>query len=93
MKRPAVWLVSWGLLAAGCASADCCSWWPFGFGTPKPEEYTVPPVADSRYSEPPKFPTQLVKPVLPTREGTEQRPGMGMGMGGGSRPGVAPGLQ
>jgi hypothetical protein len=51
------------VLLAGCETTNPFTW-NWQTHNAKPEEYTVPPVADSRYSEPQRFPKYLVTPSL-----------------------------
>ena len=49
---------------------------------PGPEEYKLPPVADARYSEPPRFPkgtlnqNQIAKPTIIDPQQQMQQPGI-----------------
>lgn len=84
--------VGFGLIAMmGCASSSGQSWhWPWQSNvTAKAEEYHVPPMDDTRYSDPQSLPKSVMKPTIQPRDQATARRGMpGMGpMGGGMGPG------
>lgn len=74
----------------GCMSSPGHWHWPWeSTVTAKADEYTIPPMDDSRYSDPPSLPKSALKTNLPTKDESmakRQMPGMGGGM-----PGMAPG--
>jgi len=61
------------LLGAGCETTNPFTW-NWQTNNAKPEEYTTPPLADSRYSEPQRFPKNLVTPSLKKPEEAQVAP-------------------
>ncbi len=67
------------LLGAGCETTNPFTW-NWQTHNAKPEEYTTPPVADSRYSEPQRFPKYLVTPSLKRPDADAMKAPAGIGM-------------
>jgi hypothetical protein len=53
----------------------------------QPEEYRSPPAQDARYTEPPTYPSHLLKPIYKIKEDGPDNPRKASGVG----PGVGPG--
>jgi hypothetical protein len=82
MRRVFSWVCPVGLLAtlltSGCQTADGHRWtMPWQKPMAK-EEYTIPPLADSRYSEPQSLPKTAMRSGLPEKRTADpMRPSTG----------------
>lgn len=56
----------------------------------QPEEYRSPPAQDARFTEPPTYPSHLLKPIYKVKDDgpDSQRKAFGAGAGPGSGPGA-----
>jgi hypothetical protein len=66
------------LLSAGCETTNPFLW-NWQTHNAKPDEYTVPPVTDARYSEPQRFPKYLTTPSLKKPDSDSTKPPAGFG--------------
>jgi hypothetical protein len=86
--RPRI-LLALAILAitAGCSSTDGMGVFLPYRGALAAEEYCSPPVNDARYTQPPSYPSHLLKPVFKQREDDSgpRRPVIG-----GGTPGMMP---
>jgi hypothetical protein len=92
MGRALSWLgVAVFVLTAGCTTSAGDQWrWPWVKPSALDEQYTVPPLADARYSDYPTLPKSVIKPGLKPQEVADPKRQPGMGGPPGMMPGGRP---
>lgn len=92
MRRKLGWLgVGVFVLTAGCNTAASDQWrWPWVKSSAVAEQYTVPPMEDARYSDPPSLPKSVMKPGLKPQEVADPKRPPGLGGPGSQMPGARP---
>lgn len=92
MRRKLGWLgLGVLVLATGCTTSAADQWrWPWVKPSALAEEYNSPPLADSRYSDPPTLPKSVMKPGLKAVEVADPKRPPGLGGPGSQMPGARP---